>query len=913
MTRADESLLAALNPLLDRALELAPVERLAWLDRLRETEPRLAAEVERLLDGEHRLAGRGFLESDEQGGAFKPDLPMPSQLGAYTLERPLGSGGMGSVWLGRRSDGQFEGLVAIKLMGSALLHPMARERFRREGTALARLTHPNIARLLDAGVTEAGQPYLVLEYVDGVRIDQYCDGLALPPIRRLELFRQVLDAVAHAHANLIVHRDIKPSNILVTPDGTTKLLDFGIAKLLADETGPAERTELTEAGGLPFTPEYAAPEQVTDGPITVATDVYALGVLLYLLLSGRHPTGSGLTTTAEHLRAVVEREPASLSTAITPEAAAARDMTPGRLRRLLHGDLDRILKKVLQKRPGDRYQAASALADDLGHFLRHEPVEARSPSVRYRVTKFMRRNRTLVAAAGVSVLALASAAVVSSAQMFEARRQRQVAIRQRDEARAQRDRAVFHERRASASSGFMQSLLSSIAPSTEPFRTVDLLERARLLLEQDYRGDPRFVARMLVELADHYSVLARQDMVGRLHQRARELALASGDAETQALVACASAAEWQYTEGTDSIARELSLASQVLAASHSAEVPTRVQCLVAQSHLARRTQPDSARAYGARAIRLAESAGDTASMIFVRALENQARLADSRGSRRASLLNYHRMRVLLSLIGRTGTVATLNAMMGEALAFAHLGEFTAADSAFRALEALSDRVDPFYRERFVTLPRAGLAEALGFPDSAVALLQPGLAEARRTNDRDRLRYTLVVMVGPLAESGRVTEARAQLAEGAALFPAGWELVQLQAARLAQATGRPARALRLYRAVLGSASLASPGEKERWHRITYRAAESALTAGELATADSLARLTIELEIAMGHDSTRRADLGKAYLLLARSATRRADTADALRSLSRALPALEHGAGKGHPATRAARTLSAWLAP
>ena len=180
--------------------------------------------------------------------------------------------------------------MAVKLLTLALFDPVGRERFRREGNALARLTHPNIARLIDAGVaqgpTAGGQPYLVLEYVDGVRIDHYCDERRLAPAERLALFQQVLAAVAHAHASLIVHRDLKPSNILVTGDGTVKLLDFGIAKLLDGEGGAAERTELTEAGGAPLTPEYAAPEQVTGGAITTATDVYALGVLLYLLLAG---------------------------------------------------------------------------------------------------------------------------------------------------------------------------------------------------------------------------------------------------------------------------------------------------------------------------------------------------------------------------------------------------------------------------------------------------------------------------------------------------------------------------------------------------------------------------------------------------------------------------------------------------
>ena len=223
---ATARLLAALEPLLDQALDLAPAERAAWLADLRARTPDLAREVETLLAAEGDLDARGFLA---ESPTAKLPRPLPSlagrRLGAYTLERPLGQGGMGSVWLARRSDGRYEGTAAVKLLNLALLDPVGSERFRREGTALASLAHPNIARLGDAGVTEDGQPFLVLEYVEGRQIDTYCDEERLSPERRIALFLQVLGAVAHAHANLIVHRDLKPANILVTRDGTVKLHD----------------------------------------------------------------------------------------------------------------------------------------------------------------------------------------------------------------------------------------------------------------------------------------------------------------------------------------------------------------------------------------------------------------------------------------------------------------------------------------------------------------------------------------------------------------------------------------------------------------------------------------------------------------------------------------------------------------
>ena len=227
-----------LSPLLDQALDLAPEERGRWLERLRGDDPEIATEIEALLESARAAGDEHFLELTPQG----PErATLAGQvLGAYTLEAPLGHGGMGSVWLARRSDGRYEGKVAIKFLNAALVGRAGEERFRREGSILARLTDPNIARLIDAGVSGTGQPYLVLELVEGKRIDRHCDDEHVDVAARLELFLDVLGAVAHAHANLIVHRDLKPSNVLVTGDGTVKLLDFGIAKLLEDEaTGRA--------------------------------------------------------------------------------------------------------------------------------------------------------------------------------------------------------------------------------------------------------------------------------------------------------------------------------------------------------------------------------------------------------------------------------------------------------------------------------------------------------------------------------------------------------------------------------------------------------------------------------------------------------------------------------------------------
>lgn len=442
---ADARLLAELGALLDEVLELGAGERGVRLAALRRERPMLAAELDRMLAGEARLAERGFLEP----GAAAPlaaELPplTGTRIGVYRLLRPLGRGGMGTVWLAERADGRFDATYAVKLLNLALLDPVGLERFRREGQLLARLTHPNIARLVDAGVTDTGVPYLVLEHVDGVQIDRYCDGARLPPVRRIQLFQQVLAAVAHAHGNLIVHRDLKPSNVLVTTEGAVKLLDFGIARLIEEEGG-GSATTLTGSGGHALTPEFAAPEQVSGGAVTTATDVYALGVLLYVLLSGRHPTAEEGQSAAGHLRDLAEAEPVRLSAAVTD--AAARGATADRLRRHYAGDLDNILARALKKAPQERYPTVTAFGDDLRRFLAHEPVAARPDSLGYRAGKFLRRHRVPAVAAALGVLALAG-----------------VALRERE----LRARAESEARKALAVEEFLISVFDAADPFAPP-------------------------------------------------------------------------------------------------------------------------------------------------------------------------------------------------------------------------------------------------------------------------------------------------------------------------------------------------------------------------------------------------------------------------------------------------------------
>jgi serine/threonine protein kinase len=381
-----------LSPLLDELLESDPDRRAARLAEIRGRDEQLSDDLSAFLLEHDAVEQQAFLEGDAIAGGDVDGL-QGQVVGSYTLERPLGHGGMGTVWLARRSDGRFEGQAAIKFLSLARL-ARGTARFRREGSILARLAHPHIARLLDAGITASGQPYLVLEYVEGEPIDRWCDGRKLDVPARIRLFLDVLGAVTEAHRHHVLHRDLKPANILVTPGGQVKLLDFGIAKLVED-TGPGgAATELTVDGAQALTPQYAAPEQLTGAPATPATDTYALGILLYLLLTGRHPAGAALNSHAALVRAILDTEPQRASDAVAATeaardvgaASAARATSPEKLRRVLRGDLDTIIAKALKKPPEERYSSVTALGDDLRRYLAHQPISARPDAWTYRRT-----------------------------------------------------------------------------------------------------------------------------------------------------------------------------------------------------------------------------------------------------------------------------------------------------------------------------------------------------------------------------------------------------------------------------------------------------------------------------------------------------------------------------------------------
>jgi eukaryotic-like serine/threonine-protein kinase len=493
----------ALSRLLDTALSLPAAERAAWLERLDGEHEPLKGLLQELLAREDLAESGGFLASlpklDSQPrlsanpGPNHPAAQPGQLLGAYRLERMLGTGGMGSVWLAERSDGLIKRKVALKLPHFAGETAGLAERMNRERNILATLQHPNIARLYDAGVASDGRPYLALEFVEGDPIDRYCAVHGLGRRACISLFIQVARAVAYAHAHLVIHRDLKPSNILVDNEGVVHLLDFGIATLLDPRDGAGERPDsgLTRQLGVALTPQYASPEQIRGEPVSTASDVYSLGLVLYELLAGRRPyqlEGADQLALSRAIEAVQIALPSSLA-----QDRAAR--------RALQGDLDTIVLKSLRKAPAERYATVGELADDLERYLQGEPVRARPAGAWYRAGKFVSRNKVAVAgAAGIVGALVLGLAIVS----WEAHR---IAL-ERDIARtsAAREEAIRYYL-----TNMFRSSVEASRRGSEATTAKAMLDLSAQRVLREYRNDPYLAGKVVETLSDLYGALEDVD------------------------------------------------------------------------------------------------------------------------------------------------------------------------------------------------------------------------------------------------------------------------------------------------------------------------------------------------------------------------------------------------------------------
>ncbi len=462
-------------------------------------EPDVWSEVASLLEslGQHQQLSAAAPRPDVQQSLSDPcELP-PARFGPYQPVRLLGRGGMGAVYLARRADGQFEQTVALKIMAPHLAGAEFLGRFQMERQLLASLTHPNITRLLDGGMSSSGEPYLVMEYVEGQTLDRHCDERKLDIQGRLRLFLGVCEAVDYAHRNLILHRDLKPSNVLVTPEGVVKLLDFGTASLIY------ENRELTAPHARMVTARYASPEQLQGKRTTQASDIFSLGVILYELLTGAWPFGNPDSVIGELERAVHDVTPVFPSTAVTAEASERRGLPSNRLRRLLNGDLSAIALKALESDPSRRYGSVRQLADDIERSVNGLPVQARPQTAIYRASKFVRRRWLPILSMAFVAAVLVAATVVS--------------VNQARIARAE-------ARKAGKVSQFLSDMLASAGRynfDPQKFTVAQMLDSAAPQLETAWKDDPLVEATLRTSLGTSYSAVQRHDLARVQLEKAR--------------------------------------------------------------------------------------------------------------------------------------------------------------------------------------------------------------------------------------------------------------------------------------------------------------------------------------------------------------------------------------------------------
>jgi len=479
-------------------LELPHADRASWFDEHLEGDAELREEVERLVAAEADANSYFDTLGNKIQDADDFEAEQPETIGIWRVIREAGHGGMGRVYEAVREDGLFDQRVAIKVVESHA--PRLVRRFQQERRILAGLEHPNICRLLDGGMLDNGRPYLVMEYVDGEPITAYADRNRLSVNERINLFSQVCEAVAYAHRHLVIHRDLKPSNVLVTEDGAAKLLDFGIATLV--DEGGAPNHGLTQTGRRLLTPHYAAPEQILDEPITTATDVYALGVLLYVLLTGHRPFGATGGSPYEIEQEVLKKEPTAPSTAVSKSAGTATD--PGgqvldftKRGRRLRGDLDRIVLKALRKEPERRYASVEAFARDLQRHQEGLPVEARPATMGYRLNSFVKRHRT-----GVLITIAGLILTVAFAMLYTVR------------ITAERDRAEYV-------SEFLTNILSRADdPNTNTAALLTLLAPAVSTAEEELSDEPEVQSEVFQVVGALYLRAGRADIARRLIHRA---------------------------------------------------------------------------------------------------------------------------------------------------------------------------------------------------------------------------------------------------------------------------------------------------------------------------------------------------------------------------------------------------------
>jgi eukaryotic-like serine/threonine-protein kinase len=739
MTSEDPSTWRTLSVHLDLVLELDAAARELHLADLEQSSPDVASRLRALLASREQPAFEAFL-----GGAVTlPDLALPASLvgraiGPWSIDMEIGHGGMGTVWRAHRADGRFESRVAIKFLRAAWLGNAGARRFQQEGSLLGRLDHPNIAKLIDAGVLDGSQPYLVLEFVDGEPLDRYCERRQLNTDAIVRLMLDVLGAVAHAHSQLVVHRDLKPSNVFVTVDGAVKLLDFGISKLLdRDEAGAVP----TESGARLLTPEFAAPEQLLGQPVTTATDVYSLGVLLYLLLTGRRPLEEPALAGAALAQAMLTTDPPRPSSVATGGQQRRRELV---------GDLDNILAKALQKAPGDRYASASAFADDLRRYLTHEPVTARADTPRYRITKFVRRHRDAVLAT------VAAAMVLLGTTAF--------ALWQMQAAQDERDHARFSAKRADAMGDFLLTLVNDFGRSMSTTSVREQLDRARVLLENQQYDDPMIHVTLLRFLSARYGELGEIGVRAELLAKSIEVLQGVDEPVAQAQLMCSLADVYDDLDRLDEADRLVRDAnSRLVELGDIVRPEIRADCRKAESFVATaRGENHRALAAANSALSEIEAAGLTKGRQHDTLVNAVARAETEAGQFRAAAARLRGLQESNVAQGLSNTVGALIHERRLASSLLDGGEVRAAAAIVASLVDRGSRLQQAQQsQRDVALVEGRLRLALGDANAAISPLEEARLAAELAPEPDAALVAAIALAEARLLAGDVAGASAE--------------------------------------------------------------------------------------------------------------------------------------------------------
>ena len=704
-----------------------------------------------------------------------------------------------------------------------------------------------------------------------------------------------------------MHRDIKPSNVQVANDGTVKLLDFGVAKLLGDDTGIAN--SLTRELGTALTPEFAAPEQLDGAVITTATDIYSLGMLLRLLVTGRNPREGAVTHSLAELRALAHEEPARLHDTVTDSLAPdeldalarARGSSSGEFARMLHSDLDNVVRKALAVEPADRYDTAVDFAQDLRRYLRHEPVTAQAQTIRYRAQKFVHRHRGGVLAASLMLISLIAAAVITTWQGIEARKQR--------------DLAIYNQQRVQATNEFLSLLLSEVGSDGKPLTLVDLLDRGVEMLDRQFGADQRFVARTLYHVSIYYGTLGRVDRQLDLLGRAEAIARDRQDHDALAIALCAQSRAVMMND-PDAAARQFDEGGAALGEARDPSLDARQECARAEAQLL-------------------EASGDrdAALVVLEGALAELDASATPSGAARSVLLNdlseqYYKLdRVdealamnaelleTLDRIGRGGTLDKVIYLLNRAAILSRMGEVLEASTAQEAALARVEQIESagpvligargHYANSLLRLARYDEALAL-FTSSGEAAVASG--NARWIANYDLMRGITLVRLGRGPEAREFLDAaEAILLETAGSHERLLDEIALARARLALSEGDVDTAAGAVQAILERAGYPAKKDQPGLSSLLWTAAQVALRADDAESAERYANDGYEAAARVARDPAKSADVGQALVLRAKARRAQGNLSGAVEDLERGIASLSRGFGELHPETLEARAL------